>query len=188
MKKLSVILASVLILTCFAACSAKDGSSEPEQSGESVVSALAETEKETATAAATSTTSPKKADESKSEELVNTINTYFDDTGDTYADSCGGFEFRLDDPDESEMYAMEQSDDMQKKAEENAKKFVSSISKYYPYEIKYESTDAQQVGGGDNGIDSAVYIIVYTNVQNQELQIRADSAGEIYYAYCNFTW
>lgn len=82
----------------------------------------------------------------------------------------GSFEYKLATLDVLEMYSMEQSDELQEKAEENAESFVSSISGNYSYDITYESTEVEQIGGdAENGIDSVIYNIKYTNEQNQQL-------------------
>ena len=86
------------------------------------------------------------------------------------------------------MYSMEASEEFAKLAEDNAKAFVENIGEFYPDEIKYESMGISQYGSSDNGIDSVTYVITYTNTQYQELEIRADSTGEIYYVSCSFTW
>ncbi len=101
----------------------------------------------------------------------------------------GSFEYKVETLDVLEMYSMEQSDELQEKAEKNAESFVSSISGNYSYDITYESTEVEQIGGDtENGIDSVIYNIKYTNEQNQQLLIKADSTASIYYVYCTFTW
>ena len=86
----------------------------------------------------------------------------------------------------SEEYSREDSD----RAYANIDEFVGRLKDYYPDGDKLQLYDTcdQQIGGGENGIDSVIYIAVYTNTQNQALSVYADSTGEIYYAECNFTW
>lgn len=186
MKKSILIILAVLICICFSACF--NDNVQEENTNESVVSQIPSTEKETTTERVTSTTSPAKKDEEKGKKLIKAVTGCFSNAGKTESDNFGGFEYKAENLDAAEMYSMEQSDDLEKRAEDNAKAFVEKIKEFYPDEITYESTDSAQFGSSDNGIDSVTYVITYTNTQNQELQIRADSTGEIYYVSCSFTW
>lgn len=193
MKKFLVLITGILFCVCLVGCSS-NGDEKQTTSGEKIVTAIPETTQlVTETERVTSTTSPAFEDSENGLMLSDTVKEVLAD-GDGSACSLtgdvkyGSFEFKLNDTDTAVMYSKEQSDEMQKAAEDNAKSLVDAISTYYPYEITFESTTPQQIGSGDNGIDSVVYVITYTNTQNQELTMRADSNGTIYYAYCNFTW
>lgn len=86
------------------------------------------------------------------------------------------------------VYANERNDETEKLATEHAKKLADSISGLYGDELKLHSSQAKQIGTGENGIDSVQYQFYYINSQNQLLTIYADSDGEISYADCKFTW
>lgn len=187
MKKLICIILSLLICICFVSCSNSNDTQE-ENTNESVVSEIPTTEKETTTERVTSTTSPAKKDKEKADKLSKAVSVCLSSDGKVDCDNLGGFEYKAENLDTAEMYSMEQSDELAEKAEKNAKAFVDTIKEFYPDKITYEGTDASQFGNSDNGIDSVTYVITYTNTQNQELQIRADSTGEIYYVSCSFTW
>lgn len=186
MKKISVIcLLTALAISLSAvlsACSQKNDVRETTQSEPKTIYST--------TQRVTSTTAPPSKSTEKGAQLKKAVlsalgENDFEITGDT---DYGSFEYRLKDADEAELYKYEQSDEMQEKAEKNAQSLVKKIKALYPDEIKLEGTQAHPVGSGENGIDSVIYIITYTNSQNQELTVRAGSNGEIYYAYCNFTW
>lgn len=184
MKKLWIVITAILICLCLSACSKSAGETE----NRTTAAPQTTQSKTTATERMTSTTASPKTDEEKSGRLAAAVKDHFEEAGSVVTDSRGGFEFKLADLDEGQMYSMEMSEKMQKNAENNAKALVGEIQEYYPYALTYESTDAQQIGTGDNGIDSAVYVILYTNTQNQKLELRADSTGSIYYIDCDFTW
>ena len=187
MKKLICIILSLLICICFVSCSNSTDTQE-ENTNESVVSEIPTTEKETTTERVTSTTAPAKKDDEKGKQLSKAVSVCLSSDGKVDCDNLGGFEYKAENLDTAEMYSMEQSDELAEKAEKNAKAFVDTIKEFYPDKITYEGTDASQFGNSDNGIDSVTYVITYTNTQNQELQIRAASTGEIYYASCSSTW
>lgn len=185
MKKSILILSALVICFSFVACS---HSSEAENTNESVVSEIPTTTAETTTERETSTTKPATENSKKASKLESKVLEAVNIDGTVTADNIGGFEYKAENLDTAEMYSMEQSDELAEKAEKNAKAFVDTIKEFYPDKITYEGTDASQFGNSDNGIDSVTYVITYTNAQNQELQIRADSTGEIYYISCSFTW
>lgn len=185
MKKTALIILAAAVCICFAACSNSTEETEYTEKAAQVQTTQDSTE---TTQRVTSTASPTVRDDNKAKQLEKAVSSAIPTDCSANADGTGGFELTLDKTDEAEMYSMEQSDDMQEKAEKNAADFAAAMESFYPYEISYEATQAQQIGGSDNGIDSAVYIITYTNMQNQELSIKADSTGEIYYVFCNFTW
>ncbi|MGN1124225.1 MAG: hypothetical protein ACI4RR_07770 [Eubacterium sp.] len=186
MKKVSVIcLLTALAISLSAVLSACSQKTEVKETTKAETQTVYST-----TQRVTSTTAPVSKSTENGERLKKAVlsalgENDFEITGDI---DYGSFEYRLKDADEAELYSYEQSDEMQKKAEDNASKLVEKIKTLYPDEISLESSQAHPVGSGDNGIDSVIYIITYTNSQNQELTVRAGSNGEIYYAYCNFTW
>lgn len=189
MKKLLIAVIALLICICFAACTG-NSNTQRENENESVVSEIPSPENETTAERVTNTTSPVKEDKKKGEQLSKAVSNFFDNDNDGKVknDGCGGFSYISQSNEASEMYSMEQSDDITEIAEKNANNFVQEIKDFYPDEITYEQTDIKQIGGGDNGIDSAVYTVIYVNTQNQELKITTDSTGRIYYVSCAFTW
>lgn len=185
MKKSILILSALVICFSFAACS---HSSEAENTNESVVSEIPTTTAEATTERETSTTKPATENSKKASKLESKVLEAVNIDGTVTADNIGGFEFKASKLDTEKMYSMEASEELAKLAEDNAKAFVENIGEFYPDEIKYESTGISQYGNSDNGIDSVTYVITYTNTQYQELEIRSDSTGEIYYISCSFTW
>lgn len=186
MKKILLVVLSLIICICFAACF--NNNAQTDNTNESVVSEIPTTKNETTAERETSTTAPAKEDNEKGKQLEKAVADCLSSDGKVESDNLGGFEYKTDNLDTAEMYSMEASEELAKLAEDNAKAFVENIGEFYSDEIKYESTGISQYGSGDNGIDSATYVITYTNSQYQELEIRADSTGEIYYVSCSFTW
>ncbi len=89
----------------------------------------------------------------------------------------------------SDVYKNEESTEMEELAKKHAQSLVRELNHYYSDDIKYEKSEVETISGsGDNGIDSARYVIYYTNTQNQQLIIQADSDAVISYVKCDFTW
>lgn len=86
------------------------------------------------------------------------------------------------------VYAYEQSEELEKKAKDNAQKLIDSIKAFYADEITFDREYTVTIGNGDNGLDSAQYQFFYLNTQNQQIKIYADSDGEISFVDCRFTW
>ncbi|MGN1421320.1 MAG: hypothetical protein ACI4XC_07395 [Eubacterium sp.] len=186
MKKILLVVLSLIICICFAACF--NNNAQTDNTNESVVSEIPTTKNETTAERETSTTKPATENSKKAKDLENKVLKAVKIDGKVTVDNIGGFKFKANKLDTEEMYSMEASEELAKLAEDNAKAFVENIGEFYSDEIKYESTGISQYGSGDNGIDSATYVITYINSQYQELEIRADSTGEIYYVSCSFTW
>lgn len=182
MKRIIVFFSVAVICLCFASCSAKSESTTTTTETTTLA--------QTTTERVTSTTAPASEDDVKAGELSADIyNSLGSEKAELSGDiAYGSFEYKKDDLDSSTLLENEPSDDVENQAKENAQKFVDAIKDNYADEIKLESFDSRQVGYGDNGIDSVIYVATYVNTQNQELMIRIDSYGEIYYVHCNFTW
>lgn len=86
------------------------------------------------------------------------------------------------------MYEYEQTDELEKKAMDNAQKLIDSIKDYYGDEITFNRLYQAPIGGNDNGLDSVQYQFFYLNTQNQQIKIFADSDGVISFVDCRFTW
>ena len=185
MKKAAVIILTVIMCVSFAACS---GEAKSDNDGDTGSNIEVQTTKALPQA---STTAKAKEDGKKAQELVVTIAKALNvDTDETVAKENGKFTFKRANIEETVMFSEEYSQEGSDRAYANIDEFVSRIKDYYPDGDKLQLYDTcdQQIGGGDNGIDSVIYIAVYTNTQNQALSVFADSTGEIYYAECNFTW
>lgn len=184
MKKIIIslsLIASVCLL--FTACGT------PSENDGDAVSSSAELTAQSTTHRETSTTSPVSKNKAKGEKLKNAVSAQLGD-GFTVSGAVenGSFEVKADEIDNEKLYENEMSDEYLQKAKQNAEKLVEAIEDSYPDELTLVDCATQTIGSSDNGIDSALYIITYLNTQNQELQIRCDSSGSIYYAVCDFTW
>lgn len=184
MKKITILVMLVVMVFTFSSCASGDFDNE-------TVTTTAESSTTVVTQRQTSTTSPVKTDEEKGRGVASAVKSVLKNpNGEISGDiSTGSFKYKINNIDSAKLYVNEADEEIQKTAEENAKKLVSKIKEYYPDEIKKEGSKIEGVGSSDeNGIDSAIYVITYVNTQNQELVIKADSTGEIFYVSCNFTW
>lgn len=194
MKKFIVLMLSAVMCVTFFAC-AKNNDEVKETESSSALDLTSQTERTTQPSTVslpeTSTTAKPNKQKKKAKKVEKQVKEYFS-AKDKEVDGKknGGFEYKQENPDPVEMYAQEYSDDALEKAEKNAADFVDSIRENYPDgdKIKHYTTQIKQVGTGDNGVDSVTYLVIYINSQNQELNIHADSNGEIFYVDCKFTW
>ncbi|MCC8073845.1 MAG: hypothetical protein LIO62_06955 [Clostridiales bacterium] len=187
MKKIIVLILTLAVSICFVACSSQTDDNE-ESSSEQATSATTTT----TTLPPVSTTKQAEKNSSQASSLKNIVCTALNCTEDEIDGDIdlGSFTYKANETDESTMYSEEYSDELEDVAKENAKDFVDSIREYYPDcdDIAEYTVDLEEIGGGDNGIDSVNYIITYLNTQNQALTIYLDSTGQIFYADCEFTW
>lgn len=181
MKKVSLLICLLAVLVALTACSAKERQADD-------ITAVSEIT--TTTQRVTNTTAPVSIKKEESKKLCNTVSKALGSENATVtADKeNGSFVYKISNADYSKIYANEASDEHKETAEKNAAKLIDEIKAFYPDEITLESSVIQTLGSGENGVDSAIYVITYVNTQNQELVIRADSNGEIYYVNCTFTW
>ncbi len=185
MKKITALLLTAIICISFAACtkSSEDGESTSEPTS------AAATEKTTEKIIEKTTAQPK-SDNQKGEKLKEAVIGTLGNKAD--ADISGELEYGKFiykySREASAVYANERNDKTEKLAADNAKKLADSISDIYNDKLTLHSSDAKQIGTGENGIDSVQYQFYYINSQNQLLTIYADSDGEISYADCKFTW
>lgn len=182
MKKILCVLLATAIIATLCACAGKGDNLPQDTTAQSADSST--------TQRVTSTTAPAKSDAEKGGELkLAVIDALGNQQG---AEATGDFEhgsfvykyIR----DAQTIYANERSDEIQSIFKENAIAFSEQIKAFYNDDIIFESIDAQAIGSGENGIDSVIYYAYFTNTQNQLLEIRGNSDGEIYYVACSFTW
>ncbi|MGN0521278.1 MAG: hypothetical protein ACI4IQ_01425 [Eubacterium sp.] len=185
MKKAVAIILTVLVYVALCACSqaADNKSVETTES----TTQISTTEKRV-----TSTTAAVSKDTEKGKKLSNAVIKALSSqegakvSGNT---ETGSFQYTYNTRDTSEVYKNEASDEMESLAKKNADKFVDEIKAYYNDEIIFEKTEIQSItSSGENGIESARYIVYYTNSQNQQLIVQTDSDAVISYVTCNFTW
>lgn len=183
MKKASLFICLLVMLVALAACS--NEKSKTDDTASTAVSALT-----TTTQRVTNTTAPVSIKKEESKKLCDTVSKALGNENATVTGDKenGSFIYKINNADYDKIYANEASDEYKETAQKNAARLVDEIKAFYPDEITCESAVTQTLGSGDNGVDSAIYIITYVNTQNQELVIRADSNGKIYYANCTFTW
>lgn len=183
MKKLLCVILTAAILAAFCACANKIDKIS-ETASQTTASAGQTTQRITSTAAKIS------VDEEKGKRLeVSVLNALGNPegaevSGDT---SQGSFKYKYV-RDAGAVYANERSEEFETLFEKNAKKFVDDIRVYYSDEITFESSDAESIGNGDNGIDSVIYHAYFTNTRNQILEVQGNSDGVISYVDCSFTW
>ena len=182
MKKYISIMLTVLLCFCLCACTA-------DKEKEEETSAVTTTEQQTTEKPLPkeSTTKEPSSDVKKGNSLKGSVEKVLGN-GELSGDfDYGRFTF-VNNRDAQAVYAFERSEELEKKASDNAQKLVDEIRSYYGGEITLYSNTAQQIGNGENGIDSVRYKFYYVNAQNQILTIYADSDGVISYADCAFTW
>lgn len=180
---------NILVILTLALCLLLCSCNSNEQAEESTAEAVSEqqtTEEETQLPEESTTKQPEE-DEQKGSELKSTLESFFTDGEITGDFNIGKFTFK-NNRDADVVYAYERSDDLEEEASDNAEELVDEISSFYSDEITLYDSVAEQIGSGENGIDSVRYKFYYINEQNQILTIYADSDGVISYADCEFAW
>lgn len=182
MKKAITFLLAIGLCITLTACTNSEAedtiSTEPQTT---------QSEPETTKLPEVSTTKAPENDSQKGGELKASVEQTLGD-GEIDGDlSHGSFKFSKK-REAAATYAFEHSEDMETRAKTNAEALVSEIKNYYSDSIKLYSFEAEQIGSGENGIDSVRYKFYYINTQNQLLLIYADSDGIISFAECSFTW
>lgn len=182
MKKAVGVVLAIIILICFSACG-------KNQEKPTDITVLTTSEKAT-TERVEKTTAKPTVNEKKGRKLEASLKEYFSDV-DGYSlegdFNKGGFLYKFN-RDAEIVYANERTEAFESNAKSTAKELVDEIKSFYGDEIKLESFEAKEIGNGDNGIDSVVYVATYVNTQNQALVIQLDSDGVISYVKCDFTW
>lgn len=181
MKKIMILILAVLMCFFSISCSrSQDSSGTENQLSEASTEALA-----------VSTTKKPATDTKKAEELKLTMAKALGTSDESITvQNNGSFKYQPKAYDESKIYSMEYTEEIEKAAYKSIEKYIDSIREYYPDgdEIKLYIKNSKQISYGDNGIDSVYYTAVYINTQNQKITVYADSTGELYYAKCDFTW
>lgn len=181
MKKFIMLFTAIVLIVIMSAC-AKENPAENTQS-----TTTAPITESTTQRPIESTTAQPKSDSQKGERLKSAVAAQLEN-----ADLSGDFKYGKfiykNIRDAELMYAYEYTEEHEKAAKENAEKLVKQIGTFYSDEIKLHDYSANQIGSGENGIDSVRYEFYYINTQNQLLTIYADSDGAICYVDCAFTW
>lgn len=179
MKKLISILLAVCICAVLTSCT-NNNNTEPESS-------TAPTTEQTTKLPEENTTKAPEQNSQRGEELQTVLKNSLGN-GELDGDfDIGKFTFK-NTRDAQVVFAYEHTEEMESKAQSNADKLVNDIKSLYGDKIKLYSFVPEQIGNGENGIDSVRYKFYYINTQNQLLIIYADSDGVISYAGCAFTW
>lgn len=178
MKRISILILSVLLMLCLASCKGSDDN----ETTQSVTQMPSQTTTYESDVTAVNT------DEEKGESLKSDITGFFDGAGEVDGVfSNGSFTYK-NTRQASVMYAYERDSALEEKARENAQSFADAVSDYYEGGLVLADFSATQIGSSDNGIDSVKYDAVYLNSQNQTLRITLDSDAVISYVDCALTW
>jgi uncharacterized protein YxeA len=184
MKKILTCVLIVSLCVGFSACAKEQ---EDVTTTTTEVSTTAVT---TTTEPATSTTAQPKSDEAKGEQLKTSVISALGNQDGAKLDGDlehGSFTYNYSRSADI-IYANERSEEIEQLAKENADNLANVIKEFYSDDITLSRENALQIGSSDNGIDSVQYQFFYTNTQNQQLKIYADSDGIISFVQCNFTW
>lgn len=183
---ISIILAFAICI-CFGACSKDAQEQDTTAQTEPISSYLFTTQPRS-----TSTTAAVSSNEKKGQKLKNSIIKSLGNpkgagvNGDI---ETGSFCYTFNTRSAADVYANEASDDMEQLAKKNADKFVDDIKSNYSDKITFEKAETQPITTtSENGVDSARYVVYYTNTQNQQLIVQTDSDAVISYIVCDFTW
>ncbi len=182
MKRIFALILLFTFCFSFAACSNEKQKEETEQPSQTTVTATTEPVQKT--------TAPPSENTAKGNELKTAVLDTLENrknaeiSGDL---KYGSFTYKFNRGPEI-MYADEQSEELEKRAKDNAQKLIDSIKVFYTDKITFDREYTVTIGGGDNGLDSVQYQFFYLNTQNQQIKIYADSDGEISFVDCRFTW
>lgn len=182
MKRLAAIILSLIICISLACC-AREGASEATTDE---FTTQATTKPETTFPAESTTKQPEKSS-SLAISLREAVESALDGGKLDGEFDLGSFNYK-NHRSPSVVYQYEYTDELEAVARANAEKLVDEIKGFYNDEITLYDFVAEEIGSGDNGVDSVTYKFYYINTQNQILTIYADSDGFISYVNCAFTW
>lgn len=190
MKKAVVaVLITVLVLT-FCACSAQNKESDEKTETDNPVSQTLqnETEKESEVSETLASSPDGKSSEKQAQKLKKEIMKLAENnSGKGMAVYPNGHFVYLNVRDAQSMYSQERSEEGEKTAKKLADNIAKATEPYYG-EMKKIKTDIENIGSGDNGVDSVLYNYYYESENGGQMRIQVDSDGVVSYieSKCSF--
>lgn len=186
MKKAVIAVLITVLVLAFCACSAQN---KETAEGNTVSQTQQEASEKESEVSETLASSPEgKSSEKQAQKLKKDIMEAAENTsGKGMAVYPNGHFVYLNVRDAQSMYSQERS----KEGEETARKLADKIAKatepYYG-EMKKIKTDIENIGSGDNGIDSVLYNFYYESKNGGQMRIQVDSDGVVSYieSKCSF--